>query len=193
MLSTFPQEKLDPRVRRTRQLLEQAFMEALNEKGFQAVSVQDITGRAGVNRATFYSHFEDKYDLLDHSIRQAFRSEIEKRTLSACHYTEENLLNLVIAVCEFVGNISAHCTSVQPQFESLVENQIRVQIQELLQKWIDQAGSAVEPHMAATAATWALYGLALQWVHEKKRLPVEDYARQVLPLIASNLKLLKPA
>lgn len=193
MSSTFPQEKLDPRVRRTRQLLEQAFMEALNEKGFQAVSVQDITSRAGVNRATFYAHFEDKYDLLDHSIRQGFRSEIEKRTLSACHYTEDNLLNLIVAVCEFVGNISAHCTSIQPQFESLVENQIRLQIQELLHKWIEQTGSEVEPGTAATAATWALYGLALQWVHEKKRPPAEAYARKVLPLIASNLKLLEPA
>ncbi len=193
MLSTFPQEKLDPRVRRTRQLLEQAFLEALNEKGFQAVSVQDITGRAGVNRATFYAHFEDKYDLLDHSIRQGFRAEIEKRTLSACHYSEENLLNLIIAVCEFVGNISSHCTAVQPQFESLVENQIRLQIQELLQKWIEQTGSEVEPRTAATAATWALYGLALEWVHDKKHAAVELYARQVLPLISSNLKLPGPA
>ena len=117
MLSTFPEEKLDPRVKRTRQLLEQAFMEALDEKGFQAVSVQDITDRAGVNRATFYAHFEDKYALLDHSVRQAFRAEIEKRTLDVCHYTPDNLLNLIIAVCEFIGNISAHCTPVQPQFE----------------------------------------------------------------------------
>lgn len=192
MLSTFPQEKLDPRVRRTRQLLEQAFMEALHEKGFQAISVQDITERAGVNRATFYAHFEDKFDLLDHSVRKGFREEIEKRTLNACHYTEENLLNLIIAVCEFVGNVNSQCNPIQPQFESLVENQIRVQIQELLEKWIDQAGSEVEPGTAVTAATWALYGLAQQWVHEKKRLPVETYARQVLPLIASNLKLREP-
>ena len=38
-----PEEKLDPRVKRTRQLLEHAFLEVAAEKGFQAVSVQDIT------------------------------------------------------------------------------------------------------------------------------------------------------
>lgn len=193
MLSAPPLEKLDPRVKRTRHLLEQAFMDALNEKGFQAVSVQDITERAGVNRATFYSHFEDKYALLDHSIRLTFRAEIEKRTLNACHFSEANLLNLIVAVCEYVGNISSHCTPAQPQFESLVEIQIRLQIHELLLKWIEQAGSEVDPKTAATAGTWALYGLASQWVHEKKPLPVEQYARQVLPLIASNLKMLQPA
>ena len=79
MLAIGTEEKLDPRVKRTRQMLEQAFMEAVQEKGFQSVSVQDIAERAGVNRATFYAHFEDKYALLDHSIRQGFRQELEKR------------------------------------------------------------------------------------------------------------------
>lgn len=186
-------EKIDPRVRRTRQLLEQAFMQELREKGFQALSVQDITQRAGVNRATFYSHFEDKYALLEHSIRQGFRAEIEKRTLDACHYSESNLFNLIVAVCEFVGNISAHCTPAQPQFESLVENQIRLQIHELLTKWIGQETPEADPAIAATAGTWSLYGLAEGWAHDRKRGPVEEYARRVLPLIASNLMLRQPA
>lgn len=189
MLSTFTEAKLDPRVKRTRLLLEQAFMDELHEKGFQGISVQDIAGRAGVNRATFYAHFEDKYALLDYSVRQRFRQEIEKRTLDACHYTEENLRNLVIAVCEFVGNVSEHCKTAQPQFESLVETQVREQIQELLLKWIEQAGSRVEPATAATAGSWALYGLAQNWVHDKDHMPVEQYADEVLPLIASNLLL----
>jgi AcrR family transcriptional regulator len=192
MLSTFPEEKLDPRVKRTRALLEQAFMEELREKGFQAVSVQDVAGRAGVNRATFYAHFEDKYALLGYAVRQRFRQEIEKRTLDACHYSDGNLRNLVIAVCEFVANVSEHCKPAQPQFESLVEMHIREQIHELLLKWIEQAGSAVEPAIAATAGSWALYGLAQNWVHGRKHLPVEQYASQVLPLIISNL-LLKEA
>ena len=72
MLSINFEQKLDPRVKRTRSLLEQAFMDVLKEKGFQTITVQDITQRAGVNRATFYAHFDDKYDLLDHSIRQGF-------------------------------------------------------------------------------------------------------------------------
>ena len=73
MLSKLEEEKLDPRIKRTRALLEKAFMEVMIEKGFQAVSVQDITEKAGVNRATFYDHFTDKYAFLDHSIRHGFK------------------------------------------------------------------------------------------------------------------------
>jgi AcrR family transcriptional regulator len=42
----------DPRVRRTRKLLNQAFFELMNEKGFQSLTVQDIADRAEVNRAS---------------------------------------------------------------------------------------------------------------------------------------------
>jgi AcrR family transcriptional regulator len=55
----------DLRVRRTRKLLKSALIELTIEKGFAAVTVQDIADRAMVNRATFYRHCLDKYDLLD--------------------------------------------------------------------------------------------------------------------------------
>jgi AcrR family transcriptional regulator len=55
----------DLRVRRTRKLLQEALIELTVEKGFSAVTVRDIAARAMVNRATFYRHYQDKYDLLN--------------------------------------------------------------------------------------------------------------------------------
>lgn len=189
MLSIETDEKLDPRVKRTRQMLEQAFMEVINEKGFQAVSVQDIAEHAGVNRATFYAHFEDKYALLDHSIRQGFRQELEKRTLSACHFSVENLRALVVAVCEFTANTSEHCKSPQNQFEALVETQVKGQIYGLLMTWLQEAKPSIAPETAATAASWAIYGLAQQWSRNKNRLPADIFADEVLPIVAANLSI----
>jgi AcrR family transcriptional regulator len=60
----------DLRVRRTRKLLQKALLEAASEKGFAHVTVRDITERAMVNRATFYRHYEDKYDLLAHYMQE---------------------------------------------------------------------------------------------------------------------------
>jgi AcrR family transcriptional regulator len=65
-----PQNLEDLRVRRTRKLLQRALLEAASEKGFAHVTVSDIAERAMVNRATFYRHYEDKYDLLAHYIRE---------------------------------------------------------------------------------------------------------------------------
>ncbi|PDZ11820.1 TetR family transcriptional regulator [Bacillus pseudomycoides] len=64
----------DPRVKRTRQLIQDAFVALVGEKGFENVTVQHIAERAPVNRATFYSHYHDKYDLLDKSIEEMLAS-----------------------------------------------------------------------------------------------------------------------
>jgi len=67
------EEVVDPRVKRTRGMLRTAFMELLGEKSFEDVSVADVTERAGVNRATFYDHYTDKYGLLEDVIGEDFR------------------------------------------------------------------------------------------------------------------------
>lgn len=182
-------DKEDPRVTRTRNLILNAFSELLPEKGFHSLSVQNITERAGVNRATFYAHFPDKYALLDFSIQQTFRQEIEKRTLNACHYSEENLRMLIVAVCEFVSNVHAHCSPPESQFESLIETQVKNQLQALMQKWLEQANSDLDPKTSATAASWSIYGLVLQWSRDKskKKLSSLQFANQIFPLIAVNL------
>src|SRR5512143_3352795 len=55
----------DRRVQRTDRLIVEALIELTTQKGFAAVTVQDIVQRAGINRATFYRHYRDKFDLLD--------------------------------------------------------------------------------------------------------------------------------
>ena len=194
-MSTFPEEKNDPRFKRTHTMIEQSFLEVAAEKGFQAVSVQDITGRAGINRATFYAHFPDKYALLDYSIRQGFRQELEKRMLNVCTFSMDNLRALIIAVCEYIATASSHCNPPSQQFESVMETQVKIQIQELIQKWIEKWGTAIDPKIAATATSWAIYGLADQWSHDKskKRPSAEKFTDQVLPLIAGNLSLTQTA
>src|SRR5215207_1395626 len=154
------QEKLDPRVKRTRSLILQALGDLLAEKSFDAISVQDVTDRAQINRATFYAHFVDKYELLDRWISQIFMQEMEKRTLDACHYTPENLRNLILAVCEFLSNMHSECAQPHQQFEALTEGTIKKILFGLLSHWLQQTNAKVSTDIPATVATWAIYGLA---------------------------------
>lgn len=179
------EEKVDPRIRRTRALLGQALTDVLVEKNFQSISVQDITEKAGVNRTTFYLHFSDKFALLDYNISQLFQRELEKRTLSLCHYSPENLNSMIIAVAEFILFVNSHCESRpnDPQFEMLVEMTVKKQVQDVLQAWGQTTGFGADPRMTGIAASWALYGLALEWFHDKKRPAVEVFAQQITPLM----------
>lgn len=186
MLST--DEKLDPRVKRTRGLILGSFSDLLAQKGFESITVQDVTDKAQINRATFYAHFEDKYKLLDYWVSQMFRQETEKRMLNACHYTLDNLRSLMLAVCEFLSGLHSDCAQPHPQFESLVESQIKKQIFELLSHWLEQVESSVSGEIPATVATWAIYGLAFHWSHTRKRPALDKFVEEALPFVAVNLE-----
>ena len=54
----------DRRIRRTREALHAALLAVMVEKGYDAVTVQDVADRADVSRSTFYAHFPDKEALL---------------------------------------------------------------------------------------------------------------------------------
>lgn len=56
--------KVDRRVQRTRKLLHESLLGLILERGYDAVTIQDITDRANLGRATFYLHYKDKEDLL---------------------------------------------------------------------------------------------------------------------------------
>ena len=191
------EEKLDPRVRRTRSLILQYFNDLLAEKSFDSISVQDVTDKAQINRATFYAHFEDKYALLDYWVQQQFRHEIEARVLDACHYTPENLRILILTVCEFLSTVRTDCVQSQRQFEPLIEKQVKNQVYELLNVWLGKMNKTVSTEIPATVAAWAIYGLASHWSHatparaggaREKRPALEKFVDEALPLVAVNLE-----
>jgi AcrR family transcriptional regulator len=67
--------KVDRRVQRTRQLLHDALIDLILEKGYDKITIQDIIDRANVGRSTFYAHYLDKQDLLESGL-QRLREEL---------------------------------------------------------------------------------------------------------------------
>ncbi len=59
------------RLRRTQKLLREALIELIEEKGFDALTVGEIAGRALVSRAAFYRNYQDKYDLVEQVFAEA--------------------------------------------------------------------------------------------------------------------------
>jgi len=85
-LDTYPElsgseltvRKVDRRVNRTRRQLREALFNLILEKGYDAVTVEEITARADVGRTTFYLHYHDKEDLLMESIGELVDDLIEQ-------------------------------------------------------------------------------------------------------------------
>lgn len=65
-------QKVDRRIQRTRTLLRDALMRLIIAKGYDEITIQDITDEANVARTTFYLHFKDKDELLFGTMRDVY-------------------------------------------------------------------------------------------------------------------------
>lgn len=157
--------RVDPRIARTRQLLEDAFMELLHNERFEAITVRDITQRAGVNRATFYAHFEDKYALFTYSIKRGFNEVVQTRLPQNATLTKENLVQFILALSDFfiLGN-SRGCTNAQNQpLRPLIESRIHEQIADLIRTWLkntEELSPRAKSEVTAILLSWSIFGLA---------------------------------
>jgi AcrR family transcriptional regulator len=182
----------DPRVVRTRKLLNQAFFELMNEKGFQSITVQDVADRAGVNRATFYAHYEDKYDLLDRYSREGFRGWLEQKSLPTAEFSVEGLRKLVVTVLESMAAMDAHCGPPDKQVEPMLEAAVQEELAGFLMDWFTQApqtpGSLAlrqHPETVALLWSWAIFGAAVQWSRGNKALSTAARAAQVVDALTA--------
>ncbi len=188
-----PSGKEDPRVIRTRRLLQQAFRELMLEKSFQAITVQDIAERATVNRVTFYAHFADKYALLETTSREMIRRQLRGELPEGTPFSPENVARLILTLCEFLAEVRRHCPPPHGQLEPVMEKQIKAEIYEILHGWLaempaDPSKRYPRPEQAAMIASWAIYGAAVQWVQQARQEPAGEYVQQVLPLILGSLQ-----
>src|ERR1700678_3349682 len=95
-------EAVDPRIRRTRQLLQRALDKLLETKDLSDLSVQDIAEEASVNRATFYDHYADKFALLGCMVGCRIHALITERKIHFQGSCGAELTAIVRAVCDYL-------------------------------------------------------------------------------------------
>ena len=121
--------KVDPRIIRTRKLLMDAFKKIARKKEFKDITIKDITEEATVNRATFYAHFQDKYDLMDASITEDILESIVKHLNHYDRLNEETIVKIFFTLTKFHTKkrteYSSQCRRSMESFYSIIEQNIK--------------------------------------------------------------------
>jgi len=185
-------EVRDPRIRRTRKLLQDALLMLLHSKSFDDISVQDITDAATVNRATFYDHYTDKLDLLEATIAGGFHRLLEQRKISYDGTCPSAAQAIILATCDFLTQCEHDRPALQHQgaFGPLVDAAIVQAIRRILAGGMHQVGSdgSVSRELVSASASWAIYGAAKEWSVTPNRPSAEEIAPLVLQLVLPILQ-----
>jgi AcrR family transcriptional regulator len=186
-----PEKSVDPRILRTRKLLQQALVKLMKEKGFDAVSVHDIAEAATINRATFYDHYPDKFALLECTVGTRFNELLSERGITFNSSCTTALKAIVLGVCDFIAASQLVCSERPGQMEPHMESAIIAVVRNMLLDGLENHPSSqpISPQMIATTASWAIYGAAKEWAQTPNRTPSSDIVDTVVTLISPVLAL----
>ena len=199
----------DRRVQRTRQALQQAFVEVVREKGlattsfrqfekcFAATSIQEITERANVNRGTFYLHFADKYMLADAVVRDQFHQQLTSILPPEPRWDRRTLRLLIQAVLNIFEQKYRHQHQPSLVLAPMVERAVHEELTELLLTWLKAARDGErrrdEPlETVVRVVSWAIFGTVIQWSQEETTVSPEQLAGIISQVIIEGVGHLAP-
>lgn len=191
-----PPKNIDRRAQRTRQVLWKAFLEIMQEKGFTAMSIQEITERANVHRGTFYAHFVDKHALLEAIIREEFRDVLTGTLPPESSWGHNTLHMLVETTLDYFKGMYRQCPPMDI-VDPLVERATREELAPFLVIWLKQSSGPqmrwrVPVEMMAQLMSWTILGAAIQWSQDSNTMPSEQMARNVVLLLLEGVTHLTP-
>lgn len=191
---TTKNNQADPRVIRTRRLLQDAFDSLIQEKDFESITVRDIAERATVNRATFYAHFVDKFEILEVRLMESFMTIMDRRINGHEVLNEETIQSIFLGVCEFHKSLGTICKRRNTSLAPVFEIQIKQKIQTILLSFIEKDKMQSTPNAqfsittAAVMLSWAMYGAAYVWNNEGSLTSAESFVQQAMPLVLNGAR-----
>ncbi|CAK6481359.1 hypothetical protein BFRIPC_00021 (plasmid) [Peribacillus frigoritolerans] len=190
---------MDLRVIRTKNAIKNALVELIEEKGFEAITVKDITKIANINRGTFYTHYQDKFDLMakcQEEITQEMSSiakqkfpdviaEIGTNSSSTAPFT------LAVSIFEFLNENSRFMKAVLSQKGDL---SFQIKLKDFMWKTlfendknslINECDLLVPGQYLASYMASAHIGVIQQWLNSGRKETPQEMAH-ILSTIAVN-------
>lgn len=174
------------RMTSTKQSLINAFVSLVNEKDFDKISIADITNGAQVNRATFYAHFNDKYELLDYIINDSAAAVIEKRTLGVVKFDQNNIIQLVLAVCDFHQQPNIQCRRSYLSLAPQLKEKMLMELKNYLLRSLDNIFSDSEKSFYVSIYANIIHEAGYLWASGYTTFDKEEIAKKASLLIAGD-------
>jgi AcrR family transcriptional regulator len=132
--------RVDPRVLRTRKLLRQSLIDLVPKKGFNNLTIQDITDNATLNRATFYLHYTDKDELLLDVFENMVSAFVPIPSSSVdlnINSPQEEILPIVAVFDHIAEFAEFYCAILGEQGGPIFMARVRQFIADITKKWLE--------------------------------------------------------
>jgi AcrR family transcriptional regulator len=178
----------DRRSLRSQDLLLDALVVLMQERGYERLTIQNLLDRAGVGRATFYAHFDSKDDLLASSIARLQQAMAHVQTAAPAQG--------LAFVAPFFAHLDSHRAiykmTVARDSEHTVERHVRAMLQTLVRQGLAMHATSIDAAIGIELATQhtvgALWTTVVWWLDSGSQLSPQDISARFLRLAFSGLE-----
>lgn len=178
--------KTDARVRYTKMMIKNSFIELLKEKPVSKITVKEICERSEINRATFYKHYYDAYDLIER-LEDEFLTELKESISAATSKNFRETFTLILV------SLKAQKEMYQTIFS---ENGDRYFPYKVIMFCYDIVASEMtSTRLKTTEQQWLYYflahgcsGILNQWITNGMVEPINEIVAFADQLIQNNMK-----
>lgn len=174
--------KRDLRIVKTLSAIDTAFLELLQEKTFDKITIKEICERALINRATFYSHYSDKFQLIESyqeslvkGIREILYSNVKGSSLKEIMDKEvkETIQNVLTFMKDNKDKVLAVLESVDSAaFAEYFSNHMFAFYKDKSEQLGIELESEIDKEYTITYITHAHMGIFLKWIREGCIVPI---------------------
>jgi AcrR family transcriptional regulator len=192
-------EREDRRIQRTRLMLRTAMVTLIRERGFEALTVQDIIDRADVGRSTFYAHFKSKEDLLKGAVdmmRTTLR-QFQRRTIANSTRPEDRMFAFSRELFEHAAqHLDVFAAMVGKHSGTVFQHHLHHMLAELVREDVEvlAAGRRTDEGQVEAAVqfiTGGLMGLLVTWLNGMSRVSAaaldERFRLMAIPVVEATL------
>jgi len=170
------------RMTNTKQSLIDAFYRLVNEKDLDKITITDLTSRAKVNRATFYAHFYDKYELFEYIHGVSAETVISERTSGRVGFDAESMKQLFLAVCDYHRKPDFECRSSYLSFIPQIQEKMRAALRTYLSNSLEGHMSEAERSLYVPVYAAMIHEAGCLWADGKMALDQDEAAANIAKL-----------
>ncbi|MVO98192.1 TetR/AcrR family transcriptional regulator [Paenibacillus lutrae] len=161
----------DLRVKRTHKLLYNALMDLMDKHPFENITVKQICDLAMVHRTTFYTHFQDKFDLLSRAMQQIAEKEF-KGLVDASFSPSDNFRELFSLAMKHKKLFSILLDEERDSLRNLLRKEMGRGMKQYLIEHNSIEENSIDMQIKIEAYIGAVLGVVNWWI--QSNIPIDD-------------------
>ena len=155
--------------KKTKAIIEKAMVELLQKESFDHITTVELARAAGISRSSFYTHYKDKYDMIER-YQQGLFQKLE--TIFEEYYNDRqqailNVLDFLESEPLFSALLSENGTR---EIQTFLRHKFQMMLhQELQERFNNKEFSQIEKEYNSVYLTNALFGVVQMWIARGKK------------------------